>query len=185
MKRLSVGMMFAAVGMCVAVALLMLFAAEQAPWLWLGAICLFVASLMTWIPAYEDGGLLYAFIAYVITSAIALLICPGLFTYLYVLLFGHYGIVLLLLRRYIADKLLRFLVMMLYCNAMIALGLVLGAYVFYYDVQTLMHGLPIWATILILEAGLVVYHFLYRICCDLFDMHLRKTILPRRSGKNN
>lgn len=180
MKRLSTGMMFAAAGMCVAVSLLMLFCAYKAPWVWLGAICLFVASLMTWIPAYEDGGLLYAFIAYFVTSAIALFISPGLFTYLYVLLFGHYGIVLLLLRRYIADKPLRFLVMMLYCNVMIAIGLVLGAYVFYYDVQTLVPGIPVWAVILILEAGLVAYHFIYRACCDLFDMHLRKTILPRR-----
>ena len=180
MKRLSTGMMFAAVGMSAAVSLLMLFAASVTQWLWLGAICLFVASLMTWIPAYEDGGLPFAVLEYILVSAAALLICPGLFTYLYVMLFGHYAIMVLILRRYIADKILRFLVMLLYCNLVTAIGLVLAAYVFYYDVQTVAHGLPVWAMILIFEAGLIVYHFVYRIVCDLFDMHLRKAILPRR-----
>jgi|GEM_PF-3014689 len=180
MKRLSEGMMFAAVGMGLAVALLMLFAANVTPHVWLSIICLFVASVMTWVPAREDHGLLYGLITYVVTSGLALLICRGVYTYLYVLLFGNFGLMLLVLRRYIQDKLLRVLVLLLYCNVMIAAGVAFAAYVLYYDVRTFIPELPLWAIILIAEGGLCVYFLLYRICTDLFDTHCRKALLPRR-----
>ena len=180
MKRLTGFTMLTAAGMSTAVSLLMLFAAGVCPALAVSFICLFIASVMTWVPVREENGYLFAFIAYAVTSIVALLICPSVYTYLYVLLFGHYGIVYYFLRRRVQDDVLRWLLMFLYCNVMIAAGLALAQYAFGYDVQTMAPGFPVWALILLIEASLAVYGVLYHFCCDLFDTHARKVILPRR-----
>ena len=180
MKRLSLGMMFASVGMSTAVALLMLFVAGVTGFVPLSVFCLFIASVMTWVPVREEDGFVFAFMTYIITSGLALLICPCIYTYLYVLLFGHFGIAYYFSRKRIGDDILRWLLLLLYCNLLIALGLALAQYVFSYDVQTFVPAMPVWAIILIIEAGLIVYGVLYHFCCDLFDTHIRKAILPRR-----
>ena len=72
MKRLSPGLMLAALGMCIAVSLLMLFAAGVAGSVWLSALLLFVASLMTWIPIREENGLIIAAIEFGAVTAISL-----------------------------------------------------------------------------------------------------------------
>ena len=172
--------MLTAAGMSTAVSLLMLFAADVCPVTAVSCICLFIASVMTWVPVREENGYLFAFIAYVLTSVIAMLICGGVFTWLYILLFGHFGIVYYFLRRRIQDDVLRWLLVFLYCNVMIAIGLAFAMYLFGYDVQTLTPGIPVWALILMIEAGLAVFCVLYHFCCDLFDTHVRKVILPRR-----
>ena len=180
MKRLSIGMMFAAVGMSAAVALLMLFLAGVVGLAPVSAICLFIAAVMTWVPVREESGTLFAFIKYALVSALSILICPSPYAYLYVLLFGHFGIAYYFLRRRVADDLLRWLLLLLYCNVMIAIGLALAQYVFSYDVQTFIPDMPIWMIILLTEAGLIVFVVVYHFCCDLFDTHIRKAILPRR-----
>ncbi len=180
MKRLTGSMMLAAAGMSTAVALLMLFAANVLKSPVLSAICLFIASVMTWVPLREDSGYVFAGASFMLTSVIALLICGGPFTYLYIMLFGHYGIAYLFARQHIEDDLLRWLVMLLYANLFIAGGLAIASYLFYYDVRTLAPELPVWAIILIMEVGLVIFGVLYHFCCDLFDTHARKVLLPRR-----
>ena len=172
--------MFAAAGMGMAVALLMLFAANVCGSAVVSSICLFVAAVMTWVPLREDRGFLFAGMAFILTSGIALLICRGPFTYLYIALFGHYGIAYLFARRHIGDGLLRVLALLLYTNIFIAIGLGLAAFVFGYDVRTLLPDLPVWAIILIIEGGLIVFGVLYHFACDLFDTHVRKVLLPRR-----
>lgn len=180
MRRLTGFTMLTAAGMSTAVSLLMLFAAGVCPVAVVSCICLFVASVMTWVPVREESGYLFAFIAYAVTSALALIICPSVFAYLYVLLFGHFGIVYYFLRRRVQDDVLRWLLLFLYCNVMIGIGLAIAQYALGYDVQTMTPDLPVWALILIIEAGLAVFCVLYHFCCDLFDTHVRKVILPRR-----
>lgn len=173
-------MMFAAAGMSAAIALLMLFTAGVISFAPLSALCLFIASAAVWVPVREENGWLFALGSYILAGGLSLLICPTVYAYLYILLFGHFGIVYYYLRRRIEDDLLRWLLMLLYCNLFIALGLALAQYVFGFDVQTLTPNMPVWSLILIIEAGLVVYGILYHFCCDLFDTHARKIILPRR-----
>lgn len=180
MKRLTGFTMLTAAVMSTAVSLLMLFAASICPVVPVCCVCLFVASIMTWVPVREENGYLFALIAFLVTSGAALLICGGIYTYLYILLFGHFGIVYYFLRRRVQDDVLRWMLVLLYCNVMTAIGLALAQYVFGYDLQTLTPWFPVWALILILEAAFAVFCVLYHFCCDLFDTHVRKAILPRR-----
>ena len=98
MKRLPIGLMAAALVMSIAVSVLVLFAANVTSLAWVSMICLFAASLMTWVPIREEHGYFFAGIKFAAVALITLLICRGLYTYLYILLFGWYAFLRMALR---------------------------------------------------------------------------------------
>ena len=171
--------MAAALGMSIAVSVLCLFAANVsiAP---ISALCLFVASLMTWIPIREEHGFLFAAIKYALVTGVSLLICRGLYTYLYILVFGNYAFVRLFLRMRISDRALTLLLRLLYFNILAAVGLAFAQFVLQIDVMQLVPSLPVYAVIGILELGFCIYMALYRLFTYIFDSALRNRLLPRR-----
>ena len=181
MKRLSPGLMLAGLGMSIAVAVLMLFAAGVTYIYPLSALCLFVAALMIWVPIREEHGLIFAVAEYVIVSGVSLLISrSSVFTYLYVLIFGHYGIVRFLLRRKLRDRLMTVLIRLLIFNLLAAIGLAVARYGLGYDIMTFLPDIPLYIIIPILEAGFLVFMALYKLFSYLFDTTLRSALLPRR-----
>lgn len=180
MKRLPIGLMAAALVMSIAVSVLMLFVAGVTRLMPVSAVCLFVASLMTWVPIREEHGVLFASVKFALVSGLSLLICRGLWTYLYILIFGWYAFIRVALRKRIGDRLLTVLLRLLIFNVMAAVGVAAAQYVFRYDVMLFLPGLPIWATIAIFEAGVLVYIALYRLFTYTFDSVLRNLLLPRR-----
>lgn len=172
--------MAAALVMSIAVSLLMLFAANVTDLIPLSAVCLFVASLMTWIPIREEHGCIFAAIKFALVSGLSLLICPGVWAYLYILMFGWYAFTRVILRRHIKDRLLTALLRLFILNVLAGVGLAAAEYIFRVDVMMYFAGLPVWAVVLILEGVFVVYMALYRFFTYIFDSALRNRLLPRR-----
>lgn len=181
MKRLPPGLMLAGLGMSIAVALLCLFAAGVTFIVPLSAVLLFIASLMIWVPIREEHGLLFAVIEFVIVGGIALLISRrSVYTYLYLLMFGGYGIVRFLLRTRVRDRLLTILIRLLYLNLMSAVGVALAQYALGIDVMSYIPTVPVFLVIVIMEAVFVAFIILYRFFTYLFDSAIRNKLLPRR-----
>lgn len=181
MKRLSPGLMLAALGMSIAVSLLMLFAAGVARSVWLSALLLFVASLMTWIPIREENGLIIAAIEFGAVTAISLLISRhSVYTYLYILLFGNYALVRFYLRTRMRDRLLTVLLRFLFFNVMTALGLAFAQYVLGYDAMTIVPELSVFAAFGIVQGIFAGFMLLFKLFSYLFDTLVRNKLLPRR-----
>ncbi|MCR5808893.1 MAG: hypothetical protein K6G56_04965 [Clostridiales bacterium] len=181
MKRLPPGLMLAALGMSIAVSLLMLFAAGVTSSVILSALCVFVASLMTWVPIREENGLIVSAIEFGVVTAVSLLICRrSVYTYLYILLFGNYALVRFYLRTHVRDWLMTALLRMLFFNVMTAIGIAFAQYVLGYDVMTLVPRLSVWAAFGIVEGIFILFMLIYNFFSYLFDSALRTKLLPRR-----
>ncbi|MBO4563038.1 MAG: hypothetical protein J5772_05455 [Clostridia bacterium] len=181
MKRLSPGLMLAGLGMSAAISLLMLFAAGVVRPIALSAACLFLASLMTWVPIREEHAYLFASIEYAFVSGAALIICRGsVWTYLYILLFGAYAIIRFYLRTHIDDRFLTVLIRLLIFNVMSAVGLAFAQFVLHYDAMTLVPHLSVYAVFGIVQGIFIVFMLLYKFFAYLFDSALRNILLPRR-----
>lgn len=174
--------MYASVAMSATVSVLLLFLAYVLKdSIVLSALCLFFAAVMTWIPMREEHGGAFAIISFVIASVVSVLITgASVWSLLYALLFGHFGIIRFYVDTRLSDKLMRMLTKLLYCNAFTALGIGIAQFAFGTDLMTFYPGFPIWAIILVLEVAFVIFDRLYCLSCTLFDTHIRKFILPRR-----
>lgn len=180
MKRLPIGLMAAALVMSIAVSLLMLFAANVTSLIPVSALCLFTASLMTWVPIREEHGYFFAAVKFVLAGGLALLICPGLYTYLYLLMFGWYAFVRYFLRTRMNDRFLTVLIRLLLFNVLTAMGVAFAQFVLKLDVMVFFPGVPAPLVIAILEAVFTVFMLLYRLFTYIFDSALRNLLLPRR-----
>lgn len=173
--------MLAGLGMSIAVSLLCLFAAGVTDILPVSAACLFVASLMIWVPIREEHGLLFAVTEYVLVGGISLLISRrSVYTYLYLLIFGGYGIVRYLLRTKLSDRFMTLLLRMLYFNIMSAAAVALARWALGVEAMSFIPGVPVWLVIAIMEAVFIVFIALYRFFTYLFDSAVRNKLLPRR-----
>ncbi|MBO4384190.1 MAG: hypothetical protein J5854_02060 [Clostridia bacterium] len=181
MRKIPIGLLAAGTGMSLAVSLLMLFAASMVKSVFIKGLCLFVASLMTWIPLREEKGYLFALIEYVLTSGLALLIArSSIATYLYILLFGHYAVVRYFVRTHITDRIITILVRFLVLNALLAGGIALADRVFGISMQSLLPNMSVFRIIAVLEAMLAAFMLLFKIFSMLFDSALRNILMPRR-----
>ncbi|MBR4659648.1 MAG: hypothetical protein IKP26_10370 [Clostridia bacterium] len=179
MKRLSPGLMAATIGMSAAVSILCLFAANIAP-APLSVLCLFVASLMTWIPIREEHGFLFAAVEYALVTGVTLLICRGIWTYLYIGVFGPYAFLRLFLGIHVRDRLLTVLIRLLVFNIIAAIGAAAARYLLQYDLMQFVPGFPPYLLVGAMELFFIVYMGLYHLFTYIFDSSLRNKLLPRR-----
>ncbi len=181
MKKIAPGLLAAAIGMSAAVALLMLFAASISPIVPVSILCLFVASLMTWIPLREEQGYLFAGIEFAAVSLLSIVICrSSIYTWLYILLFGHYAIVRFFLRTHMFDRVATVFIRYLILNAMTAAGLAFAQYVMGIDLTLYLQAIPVFWEIVIMEAAFSAFMLLFKLFALLFDSAIRNFLMPRR-----
>ena len=171
--------MAAALGMSAAVSVLCLFAANIAiaP---ISMLLLFVASLMTWIPIREEHGFIFAAMEYAVVTLVSLIICRGIWTYLYIFVFGPYAFLRLFLGTRTRDRVLTVLIRLLVFSVVAAIGVAFTQYVLRYDLMQLVPGTPAYLIVGALELFFCVYMALYRLFTYIFDSSLRNLLLPRR-----
>lgn len=145
---------------------------------------LFISSLMIWIPIKEQGGLLYGFLTYLATSALAYLLIPDkLYAGIYAVFFGLYGFIQLGADKLTKKKVFSFLLKFLCCNLLIGIAFELGC--LYLDLDITIAALlsslklPLYALIIIIEAAIIAFILLYLFCTGVFDRELRKLIIKR------
>lgn len=117
----------------------------------------------------------FALIMFVGVSLLSLLLMPLTKVLPYMLLFGHYGIGKYLIEKNIKDKIIRYVLKMLYFNIALFLVYLLARAFFIEDV--LSSGLPIWAIIIIAEVAFVVYDFIYTKVTAYYFNNIRRLLI--------
>jgi len=121
----------------------------------------------------EEMGL--AFMMYLSVSLIGLLLMMPSIVYVlpYVLFFGHYGIGKYYLETNVKDKVIRYILKLLYYNvALVLIYLVARA-----TVINILDVLPIWAVIPIAEASFVLYDFLFTKVTAYYFNNIRRLLM--------
>ena len=129
---------------------------------------LFVAALLV----ERQPGM--AILLFIVVSGLGLLIVPGLIYVLpYILLFGHYGIGKYFIEK-IPDKVIAYLLKLLYFNAAMA-----GIYFLAYSVfiSGILAELPLWALIVGAQVVFVIYDFLYSKVTLFYAEHIRPKLI--------
>jgi hypothetical protein len=175
--RVSLTAMFASMS------LLFLYLASVLPTARLAMYFLSSVFIMGLILEEEIG---LAFLMYVAVSLMGLLLMPGglVFMLPYALFFGHYGIGKYYLEMRIKDKIIRYILKLLYYNVALALMYLLVSVTVTgtldaldATVGTALASLPIWALIPILEVAFVLYDYLFTKVVAYYFNNIRRFLM--------
>ena len=119
---------------------------------------------------------LAALIMYLCVSAISLVIMPIPFALPYVLVFGHYGLAKYFCEK-IRDKVVSFIVKLLYFNAFCAIFYFLVIVTGYLPTGNMFETLPVWAMIVILQVCFIIYDLLLSIISKVYVESIRKRLI--------
>ncbi len=177
-KRLSVSKRVTLGGMVTAVAVLCLYAASVLP---AGVLVCYFFAAMTSVVLTIENAYGIALVSYAATSALAFFILPDKTpAYIYTLLLGHYAIFRSALHAHVHGKVLRVLAKVLYCDFFLGVGVFLAFRLLAEFPFTMPEWLPIWAALILLEAGIVVFDILFGAGVILYETHIRRLLVPRR-----
>lgn len=180
MRKLDPAKIISLGAMCAALSVLSLYASAVLPTAKLAFY--FLSSVFVYMLTAEEAyaGALISFLASALLSFV--LLPDKLYLAPYVALLGHYGIFRTWLDRRLGDRLLGFLLRMLYCNLATAAGILSAVYVFQFDLAAFGALLPFpsWVAIPALEAGFALFDFLYWICQKIYEERIRTYLVPRR-----
>lgn len=181
MRRLSIAKTISLGAMATALTVLSLYAASVLP---TGHIALyFISSLFVYVLASERA-YIGALVSFAASAALSLIVLPskGAGLWAYIALLGHYGIFRSFIDGALKDRLLKLLLRLIYCNIMTGGAICIAVFLLglspSFEINNV--SLPVWAMILILEAGFAVFDFLYWICQRIYDERLKYIISPRR-----
>lgn len=132
----------------------------------------FISALLV---EYESG---LAFLMFVAVSLLSFLILPDRTrVFYYILFFGHYGIGKYYIEK-IKDKVIAFVVKLLYFNAAMALMYILATKVLLADTAS---PLPLWALIILAQVLFVIYDYLFSLVTQFYYTRIRKWLIRSRS----
>ena len=165
--RISLTAMFAAMS------LLFLYLASILPTLRITAYFLSSVFIMGLVLEEEIG---LAFLMFAAVSLLSLLLMPNILRVVpYVLFFGHYGIGKYYIQKNVKDKIVGYILKLLYYNAALALIYLLATEIVTQDVLSL--GLPLWALAIIAEAAFVLYDYVFTQVTKYYYNNIRRFLM--------
>ena len=178
MKRLSMARKVSIGAMVVALNLVMLYLASVLP---AGRLaCYFVCSLFIYVLAGEKAYPM-AIGAMLATALLGYIILPSKNTLIpYVVLIGHYGIFKSFIDAAVPDRLIRFGVKLLYSNVFVTLGVYFCYAVLKIDMTALLPKMALWIFVILAEVGFVAFDLLYQVCQNIYEVRLRRAIIPKK-----
>lgn len=117
----------------------------------------------------------FALIMFVGVSLLSLVLMPFTRALPYMLFFGHYGIGKYIIEKNIKDKIVRYVIKLLYYNIAVFFIYLLAREFFVEDV--LSTGLPLWVVIVIAEVAFVVYDFIYTKVTGYYFNNIRRMLI--------
>jgi len=178
MRKLSPAKKITMSAMVCALSLLFLYAASVLPTMRLA--CYFLSAVFVYALAYE-GAYLASVLAFIATSVLAFFVLPEKMSLIpYVTLLGHYGILKRAVDMHVPTRWGRFLVKLLYCNVLTALGGFIALEVLGLPLLTMLPKLSVWVLVLVAEAAFIVFELLFLFAARLYEAKIRHLILPRR-----
>jgi hypothetical protein len=122
----------------------------------------------------EEIGL--AFLMFGVVSLLSLLLMPNILRVVpYVVFFGHYGIGKYFIETNIKDKVLRYVIKLLYYNVGLALIYFLARQVFAQDLLEL--GIAVWLLVILAEIAFVVYDYVYTKIASYYFNNIRRFLM--------
>ena len=178
MRKLSPAKKITLCAMVCALSLLFLYAASVLPTMKL--VCYFLSAVFVYALAYE-GAYLASILAFIATALLAFFVLPEKTPLIpYVTLLGHYGILKRAVDMHVPTSPGRFLVKLLYCNVLTALGVFVVMEVLGLPLLAMLPEFPVWALILIMEAAFIAFELLFLFAARFYEAKIRHLILPRR-----
>ena len=116
-----------------------------------------------------------AFMMFAAVSGLSMLLMPFTMALPYLLFFGHYGIGKYFIEKNIKDKILRYILKLIYYNIALALAYLVARELFLNSAQGT--GLAIWIIIIIAEAAFVVYDFLFTRITGYYFNNIRRYLI--------
>ena len=116
-----------------------------------------------------------AFMMFAAVSLLSLLLMPFTKSLPYILFFGHYGIGKYFIEKNVKDKIVQYVLKLLYYNIAVFLIYLLARAFFEQDI--LSSGLPIWAIIIIAEAAFVAFDFIYTKVTGYYFNTIRRMLI--------
>ena len=163
------------------VSLTAMFAAMSLLFLYLAAVLpttrlamFFLSSIFVMgLVLEEEIGL--AFLMYIAVSALGMLFMLPHIVYIlpYVIFFGHYGIGKYFIEIRIKDKVVRYIVKLLYYNVALVLIYLLAQA----TLKEMMEALPIWALLLVAEAAFVLFDYLFTKVTAYYFNNIRRYLM--------
>lgn len=163
------------------VSLTAMFAAMSLLFLYLAAVLPTARFAMYFLSSIFIMGLILeeelglAFLMYVAVSLLGLLLMMPNIVYVlpYVLFFGHYGLGKYYLETHVKDKVIRYILKLLYYNvALVIIYLLARA-----TVIDILNVLPIWALVIIAEASFVLYDFVFTKVTGYYFNNIRRLLM--------
>ncbi len=164
--RVSLTAMFAAMS------LLFLYLAAVLPTMRLAMFFLSSIFIMGLILEEEIG---LAFLMYIAVSALGMLFLLPHIVYVlpYVIFFGHYGIGKYYIETRIKDKVVGYIIKLLYYNVALVLIYLLAQAA----LKEMLDALPIWALLLIAEAAFVIFDYLFTKVTAYYFNNIRRYLM--------
>ena len=167
--RISLAAMFAAMS------LIFLYLASILPTMRITMYFLSSVFVMGLVLEEEIG---LAFIMFISVSVLSLLLVPNLLRVVpYVLFFGHYGIGKYYIENNIKDKILRYVLKLLYFNVALALIYLLARQIIVED--AISSGWPFWVLVAVAEIAFVVYDYIFTKVSAYYFMHIRRYLMKQ------
>ncbi len=122
----------------------------------------------------EEIGL--AFLMFAAVSVLSLLLMPNILRVVpYVLFFGHYGIGKFFIEMNIKDKVVRYIIKLLYYNVAIVLMFLLAKQILIQDV--LGTGIAVWIVIILAEIAFIIYDFAFTKVTAYYFNNIRRKLM--------
>ena len=158
-------------GMFTAFSLLFLFLSSILP---VGRVTMYFLSSIFISGILLEDDFPLAFMSFLATSLLSLLILPDIIRVVpFVLFFGHYGIGKKFIER-IRDKVISFILKLLYFNVCMALIYFAASTVWSQDLNL---GFSLWLTILIMEIVFVLYDIAYSKIQEFYWARIRRWLV--------
>lgn len=134
-------------------------------------ITLFALSSVFILAVVIESGMRYAFLTYVSTSILSLIIIPNKIILIpYIVFFGYYGIT-----KYYIESRNKLIIEWIIKYILFNLAMIIIYYItaqLFIDVEIL--NKLLWAKILILEIGFFIYDYMYTLLIDYYNKKLRR-----------
>jgi|AGTN01.1.fsa_nt_gi hypothetical protein len=165
------------------VSLTAMFASMSLLFLYLASILPTVSIAMFFLSSVFVMGLVLeeeiglAFLMFAAVSLLSLLLIPpqSLLVIPYVLFFGHYGIGKYYIETRIRDKIVRYILKLLYYNVALVLMYLLVSEVLLGDI--LSAGIAYWLLILLAELAFVIYDFIFTKVTGYYFNRIRRLLM--------
>ena len=158
-----------------------MFSAMSLLCMYLSSIIPFLSITLLFLSSVFVMGLLMeeevalSFMMFAVVSGLSLLLMPLTKALPYIIFFGHYGIGKYLIEKRIKDKVVRYVLKLIYFNVALVLAYLFVRSLFLSDIEGT--GLPLWAIIVIAEAAFIIYDFLFTKAAGYYFNNIRRFLI--------